>query len=1002
MWSKRVVLPSMFACGILLGTPAATFAHGIAGVVKDTSGAVLPGVTVEASSPALIEKVRTVVSDSQGQYSIVALRPGTYSVTFGLPGFSTVRRDGIVLTTGFAANVNADLAVGALAETVVVTSAAPIVDTRTITQTSILTDEAIQVIPTGRTTTGFAQLIPGISIAEGGQKFQDVGGLAGEGNSFVIHGSRDNEGMWFVNGMPHSNGSRANSSIIRLDVGQLEEFTLETSGISAEYREGGVALNLVGKEGANQFFGTMFVGYANGAMQADNADDELRRRGVGEVNKLDKSYDYNPSVGGPVIRDRLWYFGTFRYWGTDNKLAGIFWDKDTTDFLYTPDLSRQHVWVERIKNAAVRPTWQATAKNKLQVYFQQQPRVGFASEVLNLMPEARSQRDSLGNGNIYSQVLYSSPLTSRVLIEGGYSYFLERVNVHEREGTPVTGPNAFWPILEASTGNWYNYPGTIGPIGPGRSAFHSYKASVSYVTGSHALKLGMTEEKGKQETTAIYPRDMTLRFQNGAPNRITLMVSPLVGVRNLNHMLGIYANDQWTRGRLTLNLGLRFDYKNSSVPAVTQPAGRFLPERTYAAVEDVPNWKDLGPRLGAAYDLFGDGRTAVKFAWSRYVGGGNYTGEANFLNPQTAASNTANRAWDDLNGNFIPECDFLVPAANGECRVLQNLNFGVLGALPRSYDPAAVAGWYVRPYNTEMAVTVQHQLSSRIGIDAGYYRRSYGNFQVDDNTLIEPEDFDTYCLTTPIDPRLPGRGGQQLCGFGDIKLAKLGPEFTNRTLADTFGKYEDVYDGVDVSVNTRLGAGTILRGGFSTGREWVNRCFAVDSPEGTSPAYASGLENARPYPAHPGTTPHLCDSRPPFQTQAKVIASFTLPGDIILAGTFQNTPGPQITATYQVRASQTTLGRLFAGGNASTTKDVEIVAPGTLFGPRANQVDMRLSKVFPIGRMRLQGNFDLFNIFNANTVLQQRNVFGTDGATWQQPTLVLLARLVKLGFNLSF
>ena len=306
MWSKRLVLLGGLAWGSLLWTPVPTFAQGIAGVVKDTSGAVLPGVTVEASSPALIEKVRTVVSDSQGQYSIVELTPGTYTVTFVLPGFSTVRREGIVLTTGFTANVNGDLAVGALAETVVVTSAAPIVDTRTITQTSILTDEAIQAIPTGRTTTGFAQLIPGISIAEGGQKFQDVGGLAGEGNSFVIHGSRDNEGMWFVNGMPHSNGSRANASIIRLDVGQVEEFTLETSSISAEYREGGVALNLVGKEGANRFFGTMFVGYANGAMQSDNADDELRARGVGEVNKLDKSYDYNPSVGGPIIRDKLW------------------------------------------------------------------------------------------------------------------------------------------------------------------------------------------------------------------------------------------------------------------------------------------------------------------------------------------------------------------------------------------------------------------------------------------------------------------------------------------------------------------------------------------------------------------------------------------------------------------------------------------------------------------------------------------------------------------------
>ncbi len=314
----------------------------------------------------------------------------------------------------------------------------------------------------------------------------------------MIHGSRDNEGMWFVNGMPHSNGSRANASIIRLDVGQVEEFTLETSSISAEYREGGVALNLVGKEGANQFFGNMFVSYANGAMQSDNADDELRARGVGEVNKLDQELRLQ-SVGRRAHPRAIGSgtSGRFRYWGTDNKLAGIFWDKDTTDFLYTPDLSRQQVWVERIKNVAVRPTWQATAKNKFQFYYQQQPREGFASEVLNLMPEARSQRDSLGNGNIYSQVLYSSPLTPRVLIEGGYSYFLERVDVHEREGTPVTGANAFWPILEASTGNWYNYPGTIGPIGPARNAFHSFKGSVSYVTGSHALKVGHDGRDGE-------------------------------------------------------------------------------------------------------------------------------------------------------------------------------------------------------------------------------------------------------------------------------------------------------------------------------------------------------------------------------------------------------------------------------------------------------------------------------------------------------------------------
>jgi hypothetical protein len=200
---------------------------------------------------------------------------------------------------------------------------------------------------------------------------------------------------------------------------------------------------------------------------------------------------------------------------------------------------------------------------------------------------------------------------------------------------------------------------------------------------------------------------------------------------------------------------------------------------------------------------------------------------------------------------------------------------------------------------------------------------------------------------------------------------------------------------MDLSVNTRLGAGTVLRGGFSTGRERITRCFTVDSPQ-------AGLPSPRPYPATTGTTPHLCDSRPPYRTQAKMMASFTLPGDVLVASTIQNTPGPEITATYTVRASETTLGRLFAGGNANTTKDVEIVPPGTLYGPRVTQVDVRLSKVLPLGRTRLQANFDLFNILNSNAVLQQQNVYGRDGATWQRPTLLLLARLAKVSFNLDF
>jgi hypothetical protein len=481
---------------------------------------------------------------------------------------------------------------------------------------------------------------------------------------------------------------------------------------------------------------------------------------------------------------------------------------------------------------------------------------------------------------------------------------------------------------------------------------------------------------------------MTLTFLNGVPSSITLQVQPRFALTKLNSMTGVYLTDQWTHKRLTMNLGLRFDYHNSSVPAQDQPAGRFLGARHFAEV-DATNWKDLGPRIGVAYDLFGDGKTAVKASLSRYVGGGNFVAIANAINPVVTVTNSANRTWTDLNGDFIPQCDFLAPDANGECGRLGNLNFGKPN-ITTTFDPAITSGFNVRPYNWETAATIQHQLLPRVGVNAGYYHRWYGNFTVTDNILVSPSDYDPYCITTPVDTRLPGGGGQQLCGYYDINLSKFGQSFNNVTAAGNFGKQEDVYDGVDVSITTRLGDGVLLQGGTSTGRQRTNNCFAVDSPQATLTI--------------PGGGPlAICNVRPPFQTQAKLLTSFMLPGGVQLAGTFQTSPGPQITATYTARSSQIlpSLGRNLSSG-ANGTASVEIVPPGTLYGPRVYQVDARVSKIIVVGRLHIQGNFDLYNIFNANPVLQQNNVYGTTGVTWQQPQSVMAARLGKVSVQVNF
>jgi hypothetical protein len=1001
MRRNSVICVRVVALSTLLWLPAPLVfgqGTGIAGVVKDTSGAVLPGVTVGASSPALIEKVRTVVTDGQGLYSITELRPGVYTVNFVLPGFSTVKREAIMLTTGFTAVVNAEMAVGALDETITVVGESPIVDTRTVRQTSIVTDRVIEALPTGRTTTGLATLMPGIQIGEGGLKFQDVGGLAGEGNNFLIHGSRHNDGHWLINGLPfHS--TRLNQAVQRPDVSQVEEFALETSAISAEYSEGGVTSNLVGKEGSNQFSGSAFASYAGDKMQGNNFDDELRARGVAAINSLKRNYDYSVNTGGPIKKDRLWFFAGIRHWGTDNLLAGVFDDANRRDFLYTPDLSKQALWIEDVTNLGVRMTWQATSKNKVQGYVQKQKRIGFVG-LATTMPEAQSIRSAQGPGYLYSQLSWSSPVTPRLLLEAGHAYLWEMTRTDAIEGLPTDSPNWGYNIVDSNLGIQYNYPSSIARRGDHHN--QNYRASVSYVTGSHTFKTGwQTQTAVTGPTFTELPRDMTLLFVNRVPSRITLQVSPRFTRVKLNQATGLYVTDRWTRQRLTLNLGLRFDYNNGSVPAQDQPAGRFLPARHFDEVTNVPNWKDLSPRLGVVYDLFGNGKTALKASLSRYLAGGNTTATANAFNPVATTVNNANRNWTDLNGNFLPDCpNLLSPVANGECTgPLGNLNFGT-NVISTTRDPAIVQGWGVRGYNWETSAVIQQELTPRVGLNVGYYHRQYGNFQVTDNIRVTPADYDPYCITTPIDPRLPGGGGQELCGYYDINPTKAGQTFNHVTKAENFGKQEDVFDGVDISITSRLGGGLLVQAGTATGRQRTNTCFTVDSPQAT-------LDTTNGLPATPGSGPRaICDVRPPFQTQAKLLATVPLPGGVQLAGTFQTSPGPQITATYVARSIDIlpSLGRHLSSGPTGTAS-VEIIPPGTLYGPRVYQLDARVTKIIPLGRFRLQGNFDAFNIFNANPVLQQSNNYGTNGATWLRPegqSGVLNARMFKVSALVRF
>jgi hypothetical protein len=340
----------------------------IAGVVRDSSGAVLPGVTVEASSPALIEKTRSAVTDGQGAYKIIDLRPGTYSVSFALAGFSTVRREDITLTASFTANVNADLKVGALEETVTVTGASPIVDTQNVAKISTTTREVMDVLPTDRNFVSFAALTPSVLVT--GVR-QNVGGSIPEtGMNLVVHGSRAGDSLIMVDGMPIINGSGSGGLQYGnyLNNALAQEITFQTDSHNAEFERASVYSNFIPKEGSNTYRGSFAARYAGEGWQSANLDDEQRSKGLLSGSRINRIWDINPALGGPLVKDRVWIYGSYRHWGTYNTVAGSFRDQDFSEFFYQPS-TEQNLFPVWHQSGAARLTTQVTQKNKVNLYY---------------------------------------------------------------------------------------------------------------------------------------------------------------------------------------------------------------------------------------------------------------------------------------------------------------------------------------------------------------------------------------------------------------------------------------------------------------------------------------------------------------------------------------------------------------------------------------------------------------------------------------------------------
>lgn len=414
----------------LPGTASAQSTGIIAGQVLDASGGVLPGVTVEAASPALIEGARVGVSDGQGQYRILDLRPGTYTVTFTLPGFSTFVREGIELNAGFTATVSVGLSVGAVQETVTVTGATPVVDVQSVRTQNLLTREVLDTVPTARTYSSFIALTLGADVTSLGAG--DIGGSQGETvTQMAHHGTGD--GLTTVDGMKTSsayNVASAHRNIFNQMM--VEEIAIETSGATAEAEGGGLNVNMIPKSGGNTFSVSVVTEYTNESLGSDNLNSDLEARGLENPNSIDRIYDYGVGFGGPLVQDKLWFYTAHRKWGSKENIGGLFFNKNQNNFipntfvtLYEPDLTRQAFKDKYVQDHALRLTYQATPKNKFAFTGNMQDYCWCYSFINSFSaPEATWDFQVFPNNNFQATWTYAA--SSRVLVDAGVSLRVDR------------------------------------------------------------------------------------------------------------------------------------------------------------------------------------------------------------------------------------------------------------------------------------------------------------------------------------------------------------------------------------------------------------------------------------------------------------------------------------------------------------------------------------------------------------------------------------------------
>ncbi len=945
---------------------AAQATASIVGRATDESGAVLPGVTVTATSPALQVPAVTTISDREGEYRLTPLPIGTYAVVYELGGFESLRREDLRVSVGFVARVDVVLKISAIAETLTVTGAGPVVDVVTTSVGTLLTKEALEhFIPGGQN--GLTSLL---GQAPGVRTTWDIGGSGANAQPVFRAFGQSAEPWTSVEGVATSaiGGGGTGASGAYFDYGTFEEARVSTVANGAEMPTRGVQMSVILKSGGNEFHGGASVSRFLPKLQADNIDDVLRAQGVRQGTPILKRYDSGVDAGGKIISNKLWWYGAAR-----RRV-----DIQAADGAFKPDGSvavrDQLGWFHTEKFS-----YQMTPANRFVAFHQYNHKWDVSNASQFVAWESRTNKPTLVSvGKIEWQGIRGNSLMTSLQLGYwqwyAYYYGTDRgPYVDRRPGDPVAA-SATDLFTRRTTGEWAS-AGTH----QGERRIHSRGEVVAYrpdlFHGNHELKMGFdyldnlwgSGQWGRESG------NYQLVFNNGVPFQIRTWNIPN-DPKAVSDYVGLYLRDSWTlTRRLSLNLGLRYAHDNGRVPASCSQDGVFVQRQCFDEIQFVI-WNSVAPRVHTAFDLTGDGRTVLKGGWGRFDHMRQLANEVSVADPNLLTTTTYR--WGDRNGNRAYDPGEVNLDVNGADFVSRS---GGSNTVPNPNER--------EPKVDEWSLSLERELIPNLALRfTGIYSKTRDTYRRM-NTLRPPEAY-TVPVTRP-DPGPDGRVGTADDPGSTITYYEFPIELAGarneRFMLTNDRSADPTYKSFEIATSRRLASGWQFMASYSATKRNVPFMNGLNPSEAAPTVYAASRDpNAEIFSADRN-----------WEWTGKASGAYTLPADVMVSVNFEHRSGKPWARQV-----------LFTGGRTIPSITLPVEPFGTRRLPNTNLVDLRLEKVFRLpAAQRLALRTNIYNVLNANTVLELVRVSGpsfltptagVDGAATMQP------RILEVSASYSF